>query len=91
MGQKQTYAAQQVMSALPPTTTAKADFRTRSCASSESEHVRCNQGGPLWARSGHRGRLRPFREQSGRAWQNHPDFGEFAGLRIDLNRPATMS
>jgi hypothetical protein len=31
LGQKQTYAAQQVMSALLPIATAKADFRTRSC------------------------------------------------------------
>jgi hypothetical protein len=31
LGQKQTYAAQQVMSALPPIATAKADSRKRSC------------------------------------------------------------
>jgi hypothetical protein len=31
LGQKRTYAAQQVMSALPPIATAKADFRARSC------------------------------------------------------------
>jgi hypothetical protein len=31
LGQKQTYAARQVMSALLPIATAKADFRTRSC------------------------------------------------------------
>jgi len=31
LGQKQTYAVQQVMSALPPIATAKADIRTRSC------------------------------------------------------------
>ena len=31
LGQKQTYAPQQAMSALPPIATAKADFRTRSC------------------------------------------------------------
>jgi len=31
LGQKQTYAAHKVMSALPPIATAKADFRTRSC------------------------------------------------------------
>jgi hypothetical protein len=31
LGQKRTYAAQQVMSALPPIATAKADSRKRSC------------------------------------------------------------
>jgi hypothetical protein len=31
LGQKQTYAAQKAMSALPSIATAKADFRTRSC------------------------------------------------------------
>src|SRR5262245_17339279 len=31
LGQKETYALQQAMSALPPIATAKADFRTRSC------------------------------------------------------------
>jgi hypothetical protein len=31
LGQKQTFAAQKGMSALPPIATAKADFRTRSC------------------------------------------------------------
>src|SRR5262245_19209006 len=31
LGQKQTYAAQQAMSALPPIATAKADFRKPSC------------------------------------------------------------
>jgi hypothetical protein len=31
LGQKPTYAAQQVMSALLPIATAKANFRTRSC------------------------------------------------------------
>jgi len=31
LGQKRTYAAQQVVSALPPIATAKADFCARSC------------------------------------------------------------
>src|SRR6476620_6516900 len=31
LGQKRTYAAQQVMSALPPIANAKADFSARSC------------------------------------------------------------
>jgi len=31
LGQKQTYAVQQVMSALPPIATEKADIRNRSC------------------------------------------------------------
>src|SRR5215475_8092526 len=31
LGQKQTYAPQQTMSALPAIASAKADFRTRSC------------------------------------------------------------
>ena len=31
LGQKQTYALQKAMSALPPIATAKADFRNRAC------------------------------------------------------------
>jgi len=48
-GQKQTYAVQQVMSALPPIATAKG----RVCFTPESGHVRCNSPCPLWANSGH--------------------------------------
>jgi hypothetical protein len=43
LGQKQTYALQKAMSALPPIATAKADSRKRSvCFTPESGHVRCN-------------------------------------------------
>jgi len=43
------------MSALPPTTTAKADFRTRSCLLyPRSGHVQCTGSCLLWAKSGHR-------------------------------------
>jgi hypothetical protein len=53
LGQKRTYAAQQVMSALPPIATAKADFRARSCALyPQSGHVQCKNPCPLWAKSG---------------------------------------
>jgi hypothetical protein len=42
LGQKQTFAPQKVMSALPPKATAKADSRTRSCPLyPKSGHVRC--------------------------------------------------
>ena len=54
LGQKQTFALQQVTSALPPITTAKADSRERSCLLyPESRHVYCNEGCPLWVNSGH--------------------------------------
>jgi hypothetical protein len=54
LGQKRTYAAQQVMSALPPIATAKANFpHGHVCFTPESGHVRCNYGCPLWANSGH--------------------------------------
>jgi len=52
LGQKQTHAVQQRMSALPPIATAKADIRKRSCLlSPESGHVRCTSECPLWAKS----------------------------------------
>src|SRR4029077_14681356 len=42
------------MSALPPTATAKADSRKRSCRfPPESGHVRCNKGCLRWANRGH--------------------------------------
>ena len=54
LGQKQTYAAQQVMSALPPIATAKADSCRRSCLLyPKNGHVRCTSSGLLWALSGH--------------------------------------
>jgi hypothetical protein len=50
LGQKQTYAAQHVMSALLPIATAKADICASSCRfTPESGHVRCSYGCPLWA------------------------------------------
>jgi hypothetical protein len=40
LGQKRTFAAQNVMSALPPIATTKADFRKRSCLlMTQSGHV----------------------------------------------------
>ena len=54
LGQKQTCALQQAMSALHPIATAKADSRKRSCPLyPKSGHVRCTSPCPLCARSGH--------------------------------------
>jgi hypothetical protein len=53
LGQKQTFAVQKGMSALPPIATAKADFRKRSCLLyPESKDVQCSSACPLWAKSG---------------------------------------
>ena len=51
LGQKQTFAVHQPMSALPPIATAIADSYVRS--SPESGHMRCNDECLLWANSGH--------------------------------------
>ena len=49
------------------------------------EDISCRQARcPLWAESGH-GQLRAFRKYCGHARQNHPDLGEPAWLRIDLD------
>src|SRR5262249_6091976 len=55
LGQKQTCAVQNVVSALHPIATAKAKFGKSGhvCFTPESGHVRCNGGCPLWAKSGH--------------------------------------
>ena len=55
LGQKQTYALQQPVSALPPIATAKTDMPqlVMSASPPESRHVRCNEQCPLWAKSGH--------------------------------------
>jgi hypothetical protein len=52
LGQKQTCATQQTMSALPPCVDGSELARTflNVC---NSGHVRCKQECPLWARSGH--------------------------------------
>src|SRR5262245_54435261 len=53
LGQKQTCALQNVMSALHPIATTKADFpKNHVRFAPESGHVRCNGGCPLWAKSG---------------------------------------
>src|SRR5215470_1211865 len=52
LGQKQTYAVQNGMSALPPIATAKADF-PHVCFTPTSRHVHCNSSCLLWANSGH--------------------------------------
>src|SRR5262245_22358148 len=51
---KQTCASQQVMSALPPIATAKADTANgHVCFTPKSGHVQCTGACPLWAISGH--------------------------------------
>jgi hypothetical protein len=56
LGQKRTYAVQQVMSALAPIATAKADFSQKVHVrfTPESGHVRRKPSCLLWAKSGHR-------------------------------------
>ena len=54
LGQKQTFALQKSMSALPPIATAKADIRNWSCPLyPESGHVQRKHRCLLWANSGH--------------------------------------
>jgi hypothetical protein len=86
LGQKQTYAVQQVMSALPPIATAKANSRKRSCLLSPQKRtfaVRWSMSAKGYKRTS--GRLRAFREYRGNARQGHSDFGELARPRIDLD------
>ena len=66
LGQKQTYAVQIAMSALPPIATAKAEFpRKHVRFTPESGHVRRTRPCPLWANSGHM--LLP--ERAGLQWR----------------------
>jgi hypothetical protein len=68
LGQKQTYAGQNIMSALTP----KADM----CGAATDVHY------------GPKADIRNDYDRSDKhpgAGQNHPDFGELAGLRIDLD------
>src|SRR5215510_12569638 len=55
LGQKQTYAVQNVMSALPQKRPQKqTSANGHVCFTPESGHVRCNWQCRLWAKSGHR-------------------------------------
>src|SRR5262249_42788391 len=54
LGQKQTYAAHKVMSALPPIATAKADSRKGSCLLHPRKRTCATSPCLLWAISGHR-------------------------------------
>jgi len=58
LGQKQTYAAQQPMSALPPIASAKADSRKRSCPLYKRTHA-------VQQRMSATGQKRTFRERVG--------------------------
>jgi hypothetical protein len=62
LGQKQTYALQQPMSALHPIATVKADLpeTVMSAVPPESRHVRCTSRCRLRARSGHFGQWPPL-------------------------------
>src|SRR5262245_61235093 len=54
LGQKQTFALHQPMSALPPITTANADFPQKSCPLYPRKRRRLRFSAcPLWANSGH--------------------------------------
>ena len=53
-----------------------------------SGHVRCTSRCPLCAISGQPKlavALSPISDEYGRAWQSDDDFGELAGLRIDVD------
>jgi hypothetical protein len=55
LGQKQTYALQQAMSALHPIATAKGDMsqKAMSALPPKSGHLRCTSSCLLWANTGH--------------------------------------
>ena len=91
MGQKQTYALQKGMSALPPIATAKADSRKSPCPLYRRKRT-CAVQLAMSAMGQKRtlGHLLPFREQRSRAGQDDPDFGEITGLCIDLDRPTML-
>src|SRR5262249_55597391 len=50
----------------------------------------CESEGKRRGRCRTLGRLQPFREEHRRARQNHSDFSELAGLRIDFYRPTML-
>src|SRR5215472_14514463 len=55
-----------------------------------SRHMQCKTACPLYPRKRTLERSGAVGEQRNRAWQNHPDFGEFAGLCIDLDRTTVL-
>jgi len=59
LGHKPTYALQQIMSALHPIATTKADSCTSHVRFTPiSRHVQCTSSCLLWANSGHTGPIR---------------------------------
>jgi hypothetical protein len=77
---------QQRMSALHPKATMKAYIRKRLCPLFPRKRT-CALQSEMSAK-GHKRtseRLRAFREQRGHTWQDHPDFGELAGLCIHFD------
>jgi hypothetical protein len=83
LGQKQTCAMQNVVSTLPPIATAKADFRARSCLLYSQERTCAAQ--LMMSCFGPKADIGPTSDKRSNARQDNPDFGELAGLRINLD------
>ena len=87
LGQKQTYAVQNGMSALPPIATAKADSRYMSALPPKADV--CSALG--YVRFGPLADIRSPNKraqnsgQNSRAREDDPDFGELSRLRIDFD------
>ena len=85
LGQKQTYAVHQPMSALPPKATAKADFRTRSCLLYPRKADMCGatRRCPLCAKSGH-AHLFDHLVRTRLQCRRHAQAERLGGLEVDV-------
>src|SRR5262245_36536747 len=84
LGQKQTHAVQQRMSALAPIATTKADFRKRYvCFPPKSGHVQCTKICRLRPKSGHLDEHRHFRRRARARRSNICDQAEGLALFRD--------
>ena len=87
LGQKQTCAAHQAMSALPPIATAKSRHPQKVMSSLPPKADMCGAAKDVRftpnsdRKSGHRATS----DEHSSARQNNPDFGELAWLRMDLD------
>ena len=84
LGQKQTYAVHQPMSALPPKRPRKRiSAQGHVCFTPESGHVQCNEGCPLWAKSGH-AHLFDHLVRTRLQCRRHAQAERLGGLEVDV-------
>ena len=83
LGQKQTCALQNVMSAFTPNSDREIEIPQKAMSALPPKADMCSALGHVCF--GPKADIGPISDERNRSRQNHPDFGELARLRIDFD------